>query len=235
MISQFQFFPVDSLSFIMGSLALLLLPLILIYSVKYIRTHHIHYFIPFFILALGIIGVFFSKDFLGFFVFLELVTLSSYFLIIQPWMEDTLAAGFKYLIMNLIGGVLILFSVLILYSQTGSFDFIEISKLLSVGAIGKLPLISIAFLLGCLIKCGAIPFHTWLPDAHPAAPSPISALLSGLVINIGVYGILRFMFTLKIFFPVLVWIGVGSMLFGVILCGDWRQHGGSCYIEEGYA
>ena len=217
MIAQFQFLPVDSLSLVFGGLALLLIPLVFIYSIKYIRTNPLHYFIPFFILSFGIIGVFFVHDFLSFYVFLEVVTLSSYFLIIQPWRKDTLEAGFKYLIMNLIGGVLILFSILVLFNFTGSFDYSAISQIAGSLSIDMGILISSTFLIGALIKCGAVPFHTRLPDAHPAAPSPISAILSGIVIKIGVYGIIRYMLTLQLFPEILVFVGVFSMLFGIIL------------------
>lgn len=210
MIAQFHFFPVDALSLLMGGLAIPLLFLVFMYSLVYIRTYRLHYFIPFFILASGMVGVFFARDFLSFFIFLEAVTLSAYFLIIQPWASTTLSAGLKYLLMNLIGGMLILFAILLIYNQTGTFEF-------TVGTNRDLSLPAIVFIIGCLIKCGAVPFHTWLPDAHPAAPSPISALLSGMIIKIGIYGILRVFIVLNVFNKGLIWIGAASMLFGVAM------------------
>jgi len=86
----------------------------------------------------------------------------------------------------------------------------------------------VLFLLGCFVKAGVVPLHTWLPDAHPAAPSPVSAFLSGMMIKIGAYGIIRFIFPIlnfdlpatnfgEILSSLIMSIGVASMLIGVLL------------------
>ena len=97
--------------------------------------------------------------------------------------------------------------VIALYIQTGSF---AISPLNTASS----PLIMVAFLslfIGFSIKAGAIPFHKWLPYAHPASPSPISALMSGVMLKIAVYGLLRFL--LDVFQPD-IWWGILILAFG---------------------
>jgi len=123
--------------------------------------------------------------------------------------------------MTLIGAFLIFLSILFVYEETKSY---EMSSLIQC----KSSLAPVLFLIGCLIRAGAVPVHTWLPDAHPAAPSPISAFLSGIMIKIGVYGILRIVLpgfnpvtdvNINIIFlnNIIFFTGIASMISGVIL------------------
>jgi hydrogenase-4 component B len=101
--------------------------------------------------------------------------------------EDTQKAGFFYLFMTHVGTAFIILAFFLLYAQTGSLSFDSFS-----GKAGMLVLL--LALIGFFVKAGIVPFHVWLPYAHPVAPSNVSALMSGVMLNVAIYGIFRFLF-----------------------------------------
>jgi hydrogenase-4 component B len=124
-----------------------------------------------------------------FLVFFELMSLSSYFLVIFDQNEEAVNAGFLYFLTAHAGSILILGTFFIFWWQTGSMDF-EAFRATTLSA----PLASLAFVLaffGFGAKAGMVPLHSWLPRAHPAAPSHASALMSGVMVKIGVFGIIK--------------------------------------------
>jgi len=132
------------------------------------------------------------------------MTLSSYFLVIYE-MEDSvsLRAGFKYFIMTHVGTIAMFIGAILLQSQVGSFAFSRMREAMAGMIVThpvQLSIILGLFLLGFGTKAGMYPVGTWLPDAHPAAPSGISAMLSGVMIKMGIYGFLRLFFFLLPFF-----------------------------------
>lgn len=212
---------VDGLSIVMALVGFLLWLAVSIYSISYIKTDLVRYYSLLLIVLGAVQGTVLAKDLISFYVFLEMVAVATYFLIIHKRSVDALQAGYKYIVMTLIGAFLILLSIILVYIDTGSYEMIRVAK-------SGVPIAPILFLLGCFVKAGVVPLHTWLPDAHPAAPSPVSAFLSGMMIKIGAYGIIRFIFPLLNFdlpatnfrelLSVLVMsIAVASMLIGVIL------------------
>ncbi len=217
MIFTTPFLPIDGLTFFMLVLIAVLAPLIFIYSLSYVRRNLFRYYFVLFLTLGSMIGAVLARDLLSFYIFLEMMTVGIYFLIIDNTKKESFPAGFKYILMMFAGGLFILAATLMLYNLTGTFDMSVIA-----GVAGALPLSSVAlifllFAIGCLFEMGAVPFHVWLPDAHPIAPSPVSALLSGLVIKVGVYALIRILFTLQLYTLGLVFIGAICMLFGVIL------------------
>jgi len=135
----------------------------------------------------GTLGVGLAGDMFTLFLFFELMSLAAYVLIIHDETQEALGAGFKYLLMT-IGGSLGLFLGLILnYQAAGTLSFQEGPFGASAGGL----LAFIGYLVGFGIKAGLFPLHVWLPDAHPVAPSPASALLSGLMIKTGAFGLIR--------------------------------------------
>ncbi len=125
-----------------------------------------------------------------FLVFWELMTLTSYFLVIfEQEKKESVQAGYLYFLIAHIGTALIMVSFLVLYRHTGSFDF-ESFRSAALPAATKDIVFLLAF-LGFGAKAGIVPLHIWLPRAHPAAPSHASALLSGVMIKTAVYGIVR--------------------------------------------
>ena len=148
-------------------------------------------------MIIGILGIFFSADFLTLFIFWELMSIPSYALVFfgkTPW--EPIEATMKYAIMSIFGNALILLAMSFIYGMTGSLSYPQIiSRLPAVTSTMWVSLTAILFITGFGVKTSIFPLHTWLPDAHPAAPSPISALLSGVMISSGAYVIIRLMYT----------------------------------------
>ncbi len=124
-----------------------------------------------------------------FLLFWEMMTLTSYFLVtFESEKEESIRAGYLYLLIAHAGSALIMAGFLILYGQTGSFEF-AVFRQAALSPAVKNVVFLLAF-LGFGAKAGMVPLHIWLPRAHPAAPSHISALMSGVMIKTAVYGIL---------------------------------------------
>lgn len=128
----------------------------------------------------------------------EIMALSSFIVVIfEHNKKETLKAGLNYLIQSHIGILLLTIAFLWVKIKTGSFDFTAITKFSAIqptlAGIGLFAL----FFFGFGIKAGFVPFHTWLPLAHPAAPAHISGIMSGVIIKIGIYGILRMLMLIK--------------------------------------
>lgn len=174
-------FLLDRLSLSFGVLVSSVYLLVTIYSVGYIQAQRLKYYVLLILNLVSMLGLILSRDLLGFYIFFEILSISAYFLIIHSRGREALDAGYKYIIMMLVGGLFILTAIMMLFMAP-----------VERGYLG--PLAGICFSIGCLLKAGAFPFHTWLPDAHPAAPSPISALLSGTMIKVGTYGLVRAFF-----------------------------------------
>ena len=124
-----------------------------------------------------------------FLIFFEMMSLASYFLVISDQDKEAVSAGFLYFLIAHAGSVLIMAAFFILYSHSGSLDFESFRATHLSG-----PLASLVFLLaffGFGAKAGMVPLHSWLPRAHPAAPSHASALMSGVMVKIGVFGIIK--------------------------------------------
>jgi len=138
----------------------------------------------------GCLGVFLMEDLFGLLLFFEIMSLASYPLVVHVETEEAMEAGHNYLYLSIIAGLAILTGIFLLYSHAGSITFAPLLESMDFSA----PLLyGIAALLiaGFGIKAGMAPLHIWLPKAHPVAPSPASALLSGIMIKTGAYGIIR--------------------------------------------
>ncbi|MDD1687624.1 proton-conducting transporter membrane subunit [Methanoregula sp.] len=166
-----------------------------------------------FILAMALVVV--SANTFAFLIFWELMAGCSFLLVMYDYAgPETRKAGIFYFVMTQLSTLFVLLGIVLLYGQTGSFAFTRTG----VSLIATLAFI--ALLIGFSIKAGIIPFHKWLPYAHPASPTPISALMSGVMLKIAVYGLLRFL--LDVFSPDLWWgililiLGIVSAVLGII-------------------
>lgn len=147
-----------------------------------------------------------------FLVFWELMTLVSYFLVCFEQTSEGIRAGFLYLVVAHAGAALIMISFILLYLHTGTFDFASFRTAhLSPLAQG---LVFLLAFFGFGAKAGMMPLHIWLPEAHPAAPSHVSSLMSGVMIKTAIYGIFRV--GIDFLGASVWWWGLIVLLFGAI-------------------
>jgi NADH-quinone oxidoreductase subunit M len=150
------------------------------------------------LLTFSVVGVFISLDLLQFFIVYELELVPMYFLIAIWGGPRRSYAALKFLIYTFFGGVLMLGSLIFLYTQMGTgqggaatFDMTVLPNLTPMLPKDIQILSCLGFFLAFIIKLPSFPFHTWLPDAHVEAPTPISMLLAGLLLKMGSYGLVR--------------------------------------------
>lgn len=172
------------------------------YFQHYGNTNRYYFFL---LMTLGATeGVFFSRDFFTVFVFFEIMSLTSYAWVAQDEKKASLRAADTYLAVAVIGGLVMLMGLFLYYNTDD-----------------MLPVAGLCMLFGFGAKAGAVPLHIWLPKAHPAAPAPASALLSGVLTKTGVFGIL--MLTSSVFWGDAAWgtlvltLGVVTMVLGALL------------------
>ena len=140
----------------------------------------------------GMIGFAVTGDLFNLFVFMEVVSVSSYALVALGDPRLAPLAAFRYLLAGAVSSALILFSIGILHALTGSLNMADVAVRLGEQPAGMPAAIALGGLVvGFLLKAALFPLHAWLPDAHASAPSPVSAILSGLGVKLGVLGLLR--------------------------------------------
>ena len=150
---------------------------------------------------------------LFFLIVWELMSLASYFLVIfEHDHQENVKAGSLYFVMTHIGTAFIICAFLLMYLVAGSFDFDVIKQHASLFSPVMQSAIFLCALVGFGVKAGIIPLHIWLPSAHPAAPSHVSALMSGVMIKMGLYMLVRICF--DFFSPAPVWWGLVFLVLG---------------------
>jgi multicomponent Na+:H+ antiporter subunit D len=173
-----------------------------IYSISYMEhdTGLPKYYALLQLLVTGMIGVVFAGDLFTLFVFFEMMGIAAYVLVSfrkKEW--EPVEAGMKYVFMGAVGSTTVLYAISFLYGMAGTLNIAALaSRMPSI--IGTPGVASIAIILVVLlvagfgVKAAVVPFHTWLIDAHPAAPSGISAMLSGVVIKTAAFALFRILF-----------------------------------------
>ncbi len=233
-------FKIDQISLLFAILTSFIWLTASIFASSYMKHEHKkNRFFAFWLICLGAnLGVVITGDLFSLFIFFEILGFAAYPLIIHEENEESLKAGTKYLFMTIFGGLSLLFGILFYASYGGlSLEIVPSLAKLQDASISVKVIISFLMITGFGVKAGMIPVHIWLPDAHPAAPSPASALLSGVMIKAGAYGIFRVLFS--IFRPpeanhesieiekmwastsqlgsYLIWIAIVTMFLGVIM------------------
>lgn len=148
---------------------------------------HARFFVFYLLSMSGNFGLILAHDMVSFYLFFALMSFSSYGLVVHNGDAEALRAGRVYIYLVVLGEVMLFSALVILYGITGSMN---------LSSAGRTPANEIIFalvFLGFGIKAGALPLHVWLPLAHPAAPTPASAVLSGAMIKAGLLGWLRFL------------------------------------------
>ena len=216
---MFQF---DTLSIIFVGLILLGAVPNLFYSFGYLPhiERKIHYQVHYFAFILSMIGVVVAGNALVFLFFWELMSLTSWQLILtEAKSQETIKSARFYFFMTHFGFVFLLLFFLIV--TDGNLE-ISFANMKNIATTFKYPtLLFFMLVFGFLSKAGAVPFHVWLPYAHPEAPSPVSAMMSGVMLKVAIYGFARFLFDVLYPWPlewgiVVLVIGSISSLVGVL-------------------
>ncbi len=184
----------DEFSVLMMGLFTFMGLVVALYSVGYMKkdTGLAQYYILLLIMVGAMNGVVISTDLFTFYMFYETMGVCSFILVAFRRTWEGIEAAIKYLMMSAIGSTLVLMSASYLYGLTGTLNLALMSQALQAHPENPLIPILIALLTaGFAVKGAVVPFAAWLADAHPAAPSGISAMLSAVVIKVGIYGIIR--------------------------------------------
>lgn len=149
-----------------------------------------------------------------FLIFWEIMSLSSFILILfERNKESTVKAAMNYFIQMHISILFLMTAVYFLWSRTGSLEFTALSGFSATQGAADTLVLFLLFFFGFALKSGFIPFHTWLPHAHPAAPAHVSGIMSGVIIKMGIYGIFRVILSLNTNLVTIGWI---LLLFSIV-------------------
>lgn len=215
-------FVVDSLSSIFLILVAFGSGISLLYSYDRMGTGPWRFYVIFFLLQASMNGVLLTGDLFNMFVFYEIFSLTAYLLVSYSLTWQAVEAGLKYLVMGTVGAFFILLGAAYAFIATKTLNMAALA--VSLPQIPKATLVVIAacMVVGLSLKAGAFPFHFWLPDAHSSALTAVSALLSGVVIKVSVYALIRisllfFGDPLPTVFDVITALGVISLLGGHLM------------------
>lgn len=207
---------------------------VMIYSFDYIEKNSLSasYYPLFYLMMAGIFGIFLTGDLFNLFVFFEIMFLSSTGLIMANEalsVTDSahkLEATYKYMALGMLGSFMMLVAIVTIYATVGSLNMADLAaKIQIIAETGTIPWVLIGSALLFIVvfgnKAALVPLHFWLPDVHPTAPTPISAMLSGILIKVGAYCILRVLFlilypTKEFFLPILMFFALLTIAVGAI-------------------
>ena len=200
----------------------------ILYARCYLRAYHkrpadisLHY-ISYVLNHFAMIGIYCIQHMLFFLCAWEIMTLSAFFMVIfEHEKVDTLKAGINYLIQSHIGIMFLMLAFIWVNVYSGSFDFNALTGFTSRIHPALSFMLFLCFFIGFGIKAGFVPFHTWLPYAHPAAPSHVSGIMSGVIIKLGIYGILRMILLIRVNYILVGYtiliVSIISGIYGVML------------------
>ena len=214
----------DGFRAIYGGIAALMWMMTTIFSREYFSHYRNRnrYYLFLLITFGGTVGVFLSADLFTTFIFFEVMSMASYLMVVHDEKPAAMRAGDTYLAVAVLGGMVMLMGLFLLYNAVGTLDMdLLLEACENYENKGVLYAASALMLFGFGAKAGMFPLHIWLPKAHPVAPAPASALLSGILTKSGVFGILVigsniFLHDEKWGFLILC-IGVITMFLGAVL------------------
>lgn len=214
----------DGLSFPLAFLTALMSFVAVVAAWGMIKEKHRAFFALLLLLETGMMGVFLSLDYILFYVFWELVLVPMYFLIGIWGGPRREYAALKFFIYTLAGSVIMLVGILALYFMSGAGTF----NMMTIAALAdRIPLVAqrwifFALFLGFAVKVPVFPFHTWLPDAHVEAPTPISVVLAAVLLKMGTYGFFRVSYptlpaAAKYFTIAIAALGLINIIYGALV------------------
>ena len=195
------YFRVDGLGRLFAVVVILVWVLSGIFAFEYMKheKEEKRYF-GFYLMVFGVLhGLVFSGNMVTFYLFYELMTLLSVPLILHSRTREAIMGGLKYLFYSLFGAYMVLFGLFFLnrYAETLNFLPGGTLNLAAVAGNEKLMLVvAFSMILGFSVKAGMFPLHAWLPTAHPVAPAPASAVMSGIIVKMGIFGMIRVVYYL---------------------------------------
>ncbi|MBC3213805.1 hydrogenase 4 subunit B [Serratia fonticola] len=206
----------DSLAAFMLVVISLLVTVCALYSIAYVQEYRgkgaasMGFFMNLFIASM--VGLVVMDNAFYFIILFEMMSLASWFLVIADQDDESISAGLLYFFIAHAGSVLIMIAFFLMWRQSGSLDF-DSFRSLSLSPW----MASVVFLLaffGFGAKAGMLPLHSWLPRAHPAAPSHASALMSGVMVKIGIFGIIKV--GIDLLGATEMWWGIVVLAFGAV-------------------
>ena len=212
----------DGLSVLMVGLTALLGPIVMLSTWGHITTRVKEFMIWLLVMQSGMLGVFLALDIVLFYVFWEVTLVPLYFMLGIWGGERRLYATIKFFLYTLAGSLVMMIGVILLIYQLKSSDVTALTQLAGALDRTRQTWIFWSFALAFLIKVPAMPFHTWLPDAHTEAPTSGSVILAGVLLKMGTYGLLRFciaMFPAAAIqaAPIMMALGTLGIVFGAFL------------------
>lgn len=229
-------FKIDMLGFILLFITSIVWFLVMVYAHQYMKRerHHARFFFFMGLSYAAVLGMAMAGDLFTMFLFFEALTFASYMLVVHGQTKESYAAGYAYIFMGILGGLLIFEAMVYMQQYVGSLAFESVLEALIPQ--GNVRYRIMGFLIaGFSVKAGMAPVHVWLTRSHPVAPTPASALLSGVMIKVGSFAVIRV--ATSFFFPIpgviyatddpvwltsqnvgllIIWVGVATMAYGVI-------------------
>jgi NADH-quinone oxidoreductase subunit M len=218
---------VDGISAVMILLTAILSTLCYYYSIYTIKERVKEYYFLFFLLQMGMSGVFVSLDLIFFYVFWEIGLVPMYLLIGVWGGARRIYASIKFFLYTLTGSVAMLLAIIGVYLNTGTFSILDAAAAHPFADnFGLAAAAFWAFFIAFSIKVPTFPFHTWLPDAHTEAPTCGSVILAGVLLKLGAYGLIRIVLPLfpQVFsyyaynVPIVPILAVISIVYGALVC-----------------
>ena len=214
---------VDGLSIFMLVIVNSIAFLVALYSTGYVKkyTDTWKFYTLFMLMVAGMNGVLISGDLFNMYVALEIAAMAGYSLVAFGTDAEELEASFKYAVMGAVGSSFMLLGIALLYSYTSTLNMADMAGAIAAKGASKIILfVSALFLMGFGLKAALVPFHAWLPDAHSSASTPISAMLSGLLIKVlGIYALSRIFFNIFGMTPQVSTILIGLAVISMVLAG----------------
>lgn len=210
----FLSFGLDSLGLLFAVITLILWIAAGVYSIAYMKhaKHKARYYAFYIILGFVLVLMGMASNIFTFYLCYELMTLVSAPLVMHDQTSDAVKAGIKYMLYSFVGAYFVLFGLFTLNQSMESLEFAKAPMLNTTVLAGSDVRVMVAVFLvivGFGVKAGMWPMHAWLPTAHPVAPSPASAVLSGMIVKAGMLGIMRLVF---------------YMVGGAFIKGTWIQY-----------
>jgi multicomponent Na+:H+ antiporter subunit D len=222
-------FAIDPFGAGMAALVATLVCASLVFSWRFFEEVGNFFHVLMLVFLAAMVGFCLTGDLFNMFVFFELMSVAAYALTAYKVEEDgPLQGALNFAVTNSVGAFLLLSGIGLLYARTGALNLAQIGNVLSGTRLDGLVIVAFAFVMtGFLVKAAVVPFHFWLPDAHAVAPTPVCVLFSGVMVELGLYGVARVLWTAfgGVMAPhvpeirmVLIVMGVITAVVGAVMC-----------------